>query len=170
MSQSIAIELNGGKVTAEAEAGDSLLFLVRDKFKLYGAKRGCDYGGCGACTLLVNGKVVYSCMYPAMKADGKTVLTIEGLSKSGELHPLQRAFHEQWAVQCGFCSPGMIMAAKALLDRNPDPNETEIREALIGNLCVCTGYVKIVEAIREAAKIISGGTPPETERTPPGSR
>lgn len=158
MSQSVAIELNGGSVAVEAEAGDSLLFLVRDRLKLYGAKRGCDYGGCGACTLLVDGKAVYSCMYPAMKADGKTVVTIEGLSRGGELHPLQRAFHEQWAVQCGFCSPGMILAAKALLDKNPDPDESEIKEALIGNLCSCTGYVKIVEAVREAARIISGGT------------
>ena len=155
MGQSIAIELNGDKVTAEAEAGDSLLFLVRYKLKLYGAKRGCDYGGCGACTLLVNGKAVYSCMYPAMRADGRSVLTIEGLSRGAELHPLQRTFHEKWAVQCGFCSAGMIMAAKALLDRNADPSESEIREALIGNLCVCTGYVKIIEAIKEAAKIIS---------------
>jgi carbon-monoxide dehydrogenase small subunit len=98
-------------------------------------------------------------MYPAMKADGKTVVTIEGLSRSGGLHPLQRAFHEQWAVQCGFCSPGMILAAKALLDKNPDPDESEIKEALIGNLCSCTGYVKIVEAVREAARIMSGTTP-----------
>jgi carbon-monoxide dehydrogenase small subunit len=158
MSQSIAIELNGGEVAVEAEPGESLLFLVRDRLKLYGAKRGCDYGGCGACTLLVNGKAVYSCMYPAMKADGKTVLTIEGLSRGGELHPLQRAFHEGWAVQCGFCSPGMILAAKALLDKNPDPDESEITEALIGNLCSCTGYVKIVEAVREAARIMSGKT------------
>jgi len=168
MGQSIAIQLNGGKVTAKADAGDSLLLLLRNELKLYGAKRGCDYGGCGACTVLVNGKAVYSCMYPAIKVDGKTVLTIEGLSKSGKLHPLQRAFHERWAVQCGFCSPGMIMAAKALLDENPDPNEREIREALIGNLCVCTGYVKIVEAIKEAAEIISGRTSPENERKPPG--
>jgi carbon-monoxide dehydrogenase small subunit len=159
MSQSIAIELNGGEVAVEAEPGESLLFLVRDRLKLYGAKRGCDYGGCGACTLLVDGKAVYSCMYPAMKADGKAVVTIEGLSRGGELHPLQRAFHEGWAVQCGFCSPGMILAAKALLDKNPDPDESEIKEALIGNLCSCTGYVKIVEAVREAARIISGTTP-----------
>lgn len=160
MSRLIAIELNGARVTVEAEAGDSLLFLLRDKLKLYGAKRGCDYGGCGACTLLVDGDAVYSCMYPAMKAQGKSVLTIEGLSREDELHPLQKAFHERWAVQCGFCSPGMIMAAKALLDRNPDPAESEIREALIGNLCVCTGYVKIVEAVREAARIISTRTLP----------
>lgn len=156
MTQSIAIELNGGNVTIAAEPVDSLLFVVREQLKLYGAKRGCDYGGCGACTMIVNGKAVYSCMYPAIKADGKRVSTIEGLRRNGELHPLQRTFHENWAVQCGFCSPGMIMAAKALLDRNPEPDDAEIREALVGNLCTCTGYVKIVEAVREAGKLMSG--------------
>ena len=166
MTQSIAFELNGSTVTSEAEAGESLLFLIRDRLKLYGAKRGCDYGGCGACTVLVNGNAVYSCMYPGLRADGKTVLTIEGLSRGDELHPLQKAFHEHWAVQCGFCSAGMIMAAKALLDRNPEPPESEIRETLVGNLCVCTGYVKIVEAVGEAGRLLSaarasqGGTAP----------
>jgi carbon-monoxide dehydrogenase small subunit len=154
MNQSIAFELNGDGVRAEAESGQLLLFLLRDTFGLQGAKRGCDYGGCGACTVLVNGSAVYSCMYPAMRADGKTVLTIEGLSPGNELHPLQKAFHEHWAVQCGFCSAGMIMAAKAFLDRHPDPDEREIREALVGNLCVCTGYVKIVEAVQEAVRVI----------------
>ncbi len=155
MGQAITIELNGATITTEAGAGEALLFLLRDKLKLYGAKRGCDYGGCGACTVLVNGQALYSCMYPAIKVDGKAVLTIEGLSKDGALHPLQKAFHENWAVQCGFCSAGMIMAAKGLLDRNPEPDESEIREALVGNLCVCTGYVKIVDAVREAGKLIA---------------
>lgn len=154
MTQSIAIELNGETVTVAAEPADSLLFVVRERLGLYGAKRGCDYGGCGACTMLVNGQAVYSCMYPAIKAEGKRVSTVEGLRRNGELHPLQRAFHEHWAVQCGFCSPGMIMAAKALLDRHPEADEAEIREALVGNLCVCTGYVKIVEAIREAGAVM----------------
>lgn len=159
MTQSISIELNGDTVSVAAEAGDSLLFVVRERLGLCGAKRGCDYGGCGACTMLVNGDAVYSCMYPAIKADGKRVSTVEGLRRNGELHPLQQAFHEHWAVQCGFCSPGMIMAAKALLDRNPEPDEAEIREALVGNLCTCTGYVKIVEAVREAGKVMAGGRP-----------
>ena len=155
MTQSIAFELNGSTVTTEVEAGESLLFMLRDQLKLYGAKRGCDYGGCGACTVLVNGNAVYSCMYPGLRADGKTLLTIEGLSQGNELHPLQKAFHQHWAVQCGFCSAGMIMAAKALLDRDPEPSESEIRETLVGNLCVCTGYVKIVEAVKDAGRFLS---------------
>jgi carbon-monoxide dehydrogenase small subunit len=116
--------------------------------------------------VLVNDSAVYACMYPAIRADGKRVLTIEGLSRDGELHPLQTAFHESWAVQCGFCSAGMIMAAKALLDRNPEADESEIRETLVGNLCVCTGYVKIIEAIRGAGKLIAAARVGQRDKTP----
>lgn len=133
-----------------AAAGDSLLDLLR-RIGFTGVKNGCDNGDCGACAVLVDGRAITSCDYPARAAEGKKVTTVEGLAPEGRLHPLQAAFLDTGAVQCGFCTPGMLISAVELLDRNPDPDETEIREALRGNLCRCTGYTKPVEAVRLAA-------------------
>ncbi len=138
----------------------NLSFVLREKLNLTGTKLGCEAGDCGSCTVLVDGKAVKSCLYLAMKARGRDILTIEGLNGgNGEVHPLQKAFVEHGAVQCGFCTPGMILSAKALLDENPDPVDKEIRLAMSGNLCRCTGYVKIMEAIRSVA----GSYQPERE-------
>jgi len=137
--------------------GDLLLDVLRRE-GLFGAKRGCEKGECGACTVLVNGRAVNSCLMFAAKAEGCDVLTIEGLADGAQLHPLQQAFLDHGAAQCGFCSPGMILAAKALLDRNPHPSEDEVREALAGVLCRCTGYRKPVEAVLAVA-----GLPVEVE-------
>ena len=129
----------------------NLARVLRDELSLTGTKIGCETGDCGSCTVLVDGKAVKSCLYLAMKARGKDILTIEGLrDENGELHPLQKAFIEHFAVQCGYCTPGMILAAKALLDENPNPTEEEVKEGLDGNLCRCTGYVKIIEAVLAA--------------------
>jgi carbon-monoxide dehydrogenase small subunit len=143
--------INGRKYEAYIRPNRTLLEVVRDELLLTGAKEGCGTGDCGACSMIVNGKLVTSCLMLAPQADGAEITTIEGLSKNGELHPVQRAFIDTGAVQCGFCIPGMIMAGKWLLDHNPRPNEQEIREAIAGNLCRCTGYTKIVEAISSAA-------------------
>lgn len=149
----IEFELNGEPVTAEVEGAMSLLELLRERFGLNGAKEGCGAGECGACTVILDGKAVTSCILPAAEADGASVLTVEGLAgPGGELDPVQRSFVENGAVQCGFCTPGQVMSAKALLMSNPDPSETEIRTALSGNLCRCTGYQQIVEAVAAAAK------------------
>jgi aerobic carbon-monoxide dehydrogenase small subunit len=128
-----------------------LLDVLRQDIGLKGTKRGCDQGHCGACTVLLNGKAVLACTLLAVQADGKSITTIEGLSSGDELHPLQEAFVEEGAIQCGFCTPGMVLSAKALLDETPEPSEQEIREAISGNLCRCTGYVKIVTAVQKAA-------------------
>ncbi len=142
---------NGKKVSVDVPADMRALDLIRDVMGLTGTKEGCARGECGACTIIVNGKAVNSCLMYAVKLKGKEVFTIEGLSEeSGKLHPLQEAFLEEGAVQCGFCTPGMIMSAKALLDRNPRPNEEEIEEAISGNICRCTGYAKIVKAVTRA--------------------
>jgi aerobic carbon-monoxide dehydrogenase small subunit len=129
----------------------TLLDVLRRDLGLKGTKRGCDQGHCGACTVLLNGKAVLACTLLAVQADGKSITTIEGLSTGDQLHPLQEAFLEEGAIQCGFCTPGMILSAKALLDETQDPSEQEIREAVSGNLCRCTGYVKIVKAVQKAA-------------------
>jgi len=129
-----------------------LLDLIRDKIGLTGTKRGCDTGECGACTVLIEGKAVNSCLVLAVEADGKNIVTIEGLAKNGKIHPIQEAFIEEGAVQCGFCTPGMILSTKALLDKNLNPSEEEIKKAIAGNLCRCTGYTKIIKAIKSAAK------------------
>lgn len=144
--------LNGDTVNVEVDAQWTLLYLLREVLELTGTKEGCGYGECGACTVIIDGQAVNSCLYPVMEAEGKTVTTIEGLaSKDGRLHPIQTAFINDGAVQCGFCTPGMIMSAKALLDTKEKPTEEEIKDAVAGNLCRCTGYVKIIDAIKSIA-------------------
>jgi len=132
----------------------TLLDFLREELGLKGTKKGCDSGQCGACTIFMDGKAVNACLVLAVQAAGREVMTIEALSSDGRLHPLQEAFVEEGAVQCGFCTPGMIMSAKALLDEKKEPSEEEIRKALSGNLCRCTGYVKIVKAVRKAASLM----------------
>jgi carbon-monoxide dehydrogenase small subunit len=143
----LTITVNSESHSLDVEPNKTLLEFLREDLGLVGAKEACDTGGCGACTVLVDGKPVYSCLVLALDCQGKDVLTIEGLASEGELHPLQQAFMDHGAVQCGFCTPGMILTAKALLDENPKPTEAEVRAALAGNICRCTGYVKIVQAI-----------------------
>jgi carbon-monoxide dehydrogenase small subunit len=141
------MKVNGDEYTLEVETHRTLLEVIRDDLGLTGTKLGCGGGECGACTVILNGKAVKSCLMLAFDADGKEILTVEGLAGEGKLHKLQQAFVEHGAIQCGFCTPGMIMASKALLDENPHPSEQEIKDALAGNLCRCTGYVKILEAV-----------------------
>ncbi len=149
--------LNGEPVTVKCSPSLTLLKLLREKLDLTGTKTGCERGECGACTVLLEGEPVNSCLVLAGQVEGKEVETIEGISRGEELHPLQQAFIDKTAVQCGYCTPGMIMAAKALLDRNQNPSREEIKEAISGNLCRCTGYTKIITAIESAAeKIVSG--------------
>jgi carbon-monoxide dehydrogenase small subunit len=143
----LTITVNSGSHSLAVEPNKTLLEFLREDLGLVGAKEACDTGGCGACTVLVDGRPVYSCLVLALECQGKDVLTIEGLATDGTLHPLQQAFMDHGAVQCGFCTPGMILTAKALLDENPTPTEHEVREAIAGNICRCTGYVKIVQAI-----------------------
>lgn len=155
MKSMIQIKVNGEDYELEAENRTTLLQLLRDNLGLTGTKEGCGEGECGACTVLLNGKPVNSCLVLAVQANGSEVLTIEGLTKPGkELHPLQKAFMEKGAVQCGFCTPGMIMSSMALLSENPEPTEQEIKEGLAGNLCRCTGYVKIISAVKAAAETL----------------
>jgi len=143
----LTMTLNGESVTVEVEPSDLLVDVLRDKLGLTGTKIGCNEGECGACTVIVDGQAVLSCLLPAMKAHGQEVVTVEGLSHDDELHPLQQAFIEKGAVQCGYCTPGLLMSAKALLDENPKPSVEEIEEAIVGNLCRCTGYLQVIEAI-----------------------
>jgi carbon-monoxide dehydrogenase small subunit len=153
VKQVLSFNLNGDRVEVEIETHWTLLHLLRNDFELTGTKEGCGKGECGACTVIVDGKAVNACIYPAMELEGKEVLTIEGLvGAEGKLHPIQKAFVEHGAVQCGFCTPGMVMSAKALLDENPNPSEDEIRMAIAGNFCRCTGYIQIIEAIKAASK------------------
>jgi len=155
MKRIVRFRVNGGQTTVHVEPTKTLLDVLREDLFLTGTKRGCDSGECGACTVLLNGQAVNSCLILAAELDGKDVLTIEGLSKDRkELHPLQKAFIEKGGVQCGFCTPGLIMTAKALLDENPNPTEEEVRYGVSGNLCRCTGYSKIVEAILTAGEEI----------------
>ncbi len=152
----IRFKVNGEDATVAVEPHWNLLRVLREELELTGAKEGCGAGECGACTVLVNGRAVNACLYPAVEADGAEVTTVEGLAgPGGELHPIQRAFVEKGAVQCGFCTPGMVLSAKALLDRMPLPSEEEIRTALAGNLCRCTGYAQIIEAVQAAAEELS---------------
>jgi len=152
MKKEIVFTLNNEEVIAEVEPHWTLLHLLRETLELTGAKEGCGVGECGACTVIVDGDAVNSCLYPVMEVEGKNVTTIEGLAKpDGTLHPLQQSFIENNGVQCGYCTSGMIMSAKALLDRNAEPTENEIRTSISGNICRCTGYVQIVESIKHAA-------------------
>ena len=148
----IHLNVNGDALDFDVESHWTLLELLRDLAALTGAKEGCGMGVCGACTVLMDGKPVRSCLTLALEAEGARITTVEGLAGEDGLDPLQEAFIEHSAVQCGFCTPGMLMSARALLDEHPDPSESEIREALSGNTCRCTGYAKIVEAVASAAK------------------
>ena len=147
----ITVNVNGEEMTKEVEARSLLVHFIREELDLTGTHIGCDTTSCGACTVLVNGTAVKSCTLFAVQANNCTIETIEGLAQDGALHPLQEGFWEQHGLQCGFCTPGMIMSAKHLLDKNPNPTEEEIRWGISGNLCRCTGYSKIVEAIQYAA-------------------
>ncbi len=148
MKVPITVAVNGEEHHLEVKPNRTLVDVLREDLGLTGTKRGCDEGKCGSCTVLMDGLPVDSCMVLAAQADGSDILTIEGVAKGGGPHPLQKAFSEKGAVQCGYCTPGMILTAKALLDENPAPKEDEIRSAVAGNLCRCTGYSKIIEAIR----------------------
>jgi carbon-monoxide dehydrogenase small subunit len=151
----IVVTVNGALERLDVPSNMTLLQMLREKLALTGTKNGCEAGECGACTVLLDGEPTNSCMMLAVEADGRHVTTVEGLAPEGELSPLQQAFVEHNAVQCGFCTPGMLMTATALLRRNPQPSEDEIKEALVGNLCRCTGYVRIIDAIQDAARVTS---------------
>lgn len=155
MKQLLKLRVNGEDHEVFVEPSKTLADTLRDELFLKGTKVGCNEGNCGSCTVLIDGRPVKSCIMLACQAKGKEIVTIEGLAKDGELHPLQKTFMDNFAVQCGFCTPGMIMSAKGLLDENPKATEEEIREWLAGNLCRCTGYVKIIEAVLAAEDIIA---------------
>ena len=155
MRKNISLKVNGQQYSLEVDAKDLLLHVIRERIGLTGTKEGCGTGECGACTVLIDGIPINSCLYLAVKAEGKEVLTIEGLGAAANLHPLQQAFIDNAAVQCGYCAPGMLLSAKALLDKNPDPSEREIREGIAGNICRCTGYVKVVKAIQQASTVMA---------------
>jgi len=154
MGKMISFVLNGNKMAVEVKDHWTLLYLLREELCLLGTKEGCGSGECGACTVIVDGMAVNSCLFPSLEIAGKDVVTIEGLASSdGTLHPLQKSFVENGGIQCGYCTPGMIMSAKALLDESPNAEEEEIKHALAGNICRCTGYVQIIDSI----KSVSGG-------------
>jgi aerobic carbon-monoxide dehydrogenase small subunit len=157
VTQRLAISVNGVEHSMEVEPRRLLVQLLRDDLSLTGTHIGCDTSQCGACTVLVDGRAVKSCAMLALQADGAAVTTIEGMATDGDLHPLQTGFWEKHGLQCGYCTPGMIMSAADLLARNPDPSDEEIRHAIEGNYCRCTGYQNIVAAIREAASITAAG-------------
>jgi aerobic carbon-monoxide dehydrogenase small subunit len=151
-SKTVSIEINGERYERDVEARRLLVHFIRDDADLTGTHVGCDTGNCGACSVIVDGQLVKSCMMLAVQADGGSVQTVEGLAQDGELTALQQAFSEHHGLQCGYCTPGMLMTAKYLLDNNPEPTEAEIRKGIQGNICRCTGYVNIVEAIKAAAR------------------
>lgn len=157
MKTEISFILNGSEVNVTVDGHLRLIDVLRNTMSLTGTKEGCGEGECGACTVIVDDQAVNSCLYPALEIEGKSVITIEGLHMAKhKLSKIQRAFVDNGAIQCGFCTPGMIMSAKALLDSNPNPSDEEIREALQGNLCRCTGYVQIVEAVKRVARQLKG--------------
>jgi carbon-monoxide dehydrogenase small subunit len=155
----VTVRVNGKVYTMDVEPRTLLVYFLREHLGLTGTHVGCDTSSCGACTVLLNGKAVKSCTVLAVQADGAEITTVEGLARDGELHPIQRAFWEEHGLQCGFCTPGMMLTALDLLQRNPDPTDEEIRHGLEGNLCRCTGYQHIVNAIRSAARMMRGGAP-----------
>jgi carbon-monoxide dehydrogenase small subunit len=155
--KAIRVVVNGKSYDLIVSPWRTLLQVIREDLKLTGTKEGCGQGECGSCTVILGGKTVNSCLVLAVEADAQEILTIEGVADEGELHPVQQAFMEHAGMQCGFCTPGMIMSAKALLDANPNPSEAEIREGIAGNFCRCTGYTKIIESIGVAAKAMKGG-------------
>ena len=156
MKKLISLKVNGMDYDIAADTSTTLVDVLREDLGLTGVKKGCDDGDCGACTILMDGKAAASCTTLAAAAQGHEITTIEGLAKKGKLHPMQQAFIDCFAIQCGYCTPGMILSAKALLDENPNAAEDEIREALHGNICRCTGYKKIVEAIEAARDEMNG--------------
>ena len=156
MKQKISVRVNEIPYEEEVEPRQLLVYFLREQLGLTGAHIGCVIGECGACSVLVGGKVVKSCLMFAVQANGKQISTIEGLAKDGSLHPVQEAFVQSYALQCGYCTPGMILTTCQLLAKNPNPSEAQIRKALAGNLCMCTGYVQIVEAVKAAAKSMQG--------------
>ena len=149
----VSFAVNGVSHELDVEPRELLVYVLRDRLRLTGTNVGCDTSSCGACTVLLNGEAVKSCTVLGVQADGVELTTIEGLADNGDLHPLQQAFHEHHALQCGYCTPGMVLAVASLLAETPNPSETEIRQALEGNLCRCTGYQNIVEAVRSAAAV-----------------
>ena len=151
MKQIIKLDVNNEVHEVAVEKSDTLIRVLRDRLGMQATKRGCDSGGCGCCTVLVDGQAVYSCMTFALSLEGRKVTTVEGLPQNGKLDPIQQAFMDADAVQCGYCTCGIMMAARQLLNENPDPDEEEIRKGISGNLCRCTGYQKIVDAIKLAA-------------------
>ncbi|MCS7172968.1 MAG: (2Fe-2S)-binding protein [Armatimonadetes bacterium] len=155
----VTVRVNGRTYTQDVEPRTLLVYFLREHLGLTGTHVGCDTSSCGACTVLLNGKAVKSCTVLAVQADGAEITTVEGLARDGELHPIQQAFWEEHGLQCGFCTPGMMLTALDLLQRNPNPTDDEIRHGLEGNLCRCTGYQHIVNAIRSAARMMRGGAP-----------
>jgi carbon-monoxide dehydrogenase small subunit len=155
MKRVIELHINGIAYDVMVSPEDLLIDVLREKLDLTGTKKGCGQGDCGTCTVLIDGRRALACLTLAIACQGRQVLTIEGLEQQGRLHPIQQAFIDHGAVQCGYCTPGMVMSAKALLDENPSPTEHEIKAGISGNLCRCTGYVKIVDAVREAAKVMA---------------
>ncbi len=154
----VVATVNGDRREFLCDTGQTLLQVLRDELALTGTKEGCGTGDCGACSVVVDGRLVCSCLVLAVEADGKSVETVEGMAQGAQLHPLQRAFIEHAALQCGICTPGLLVAARSLLERNPDPSEEEVRLWLAGNLCRCTGYTKIVDAVLAAGRELRGAT------------
>ena len=152
MSQRVSVTVNGALLEADVWGGESLLTMLRDTLELPGSKNACEQGECGSCSVVLDGELVCACLVLAAQVDGHEVVTVEGLARGDDLHPVQAAFVEAGAVQCGFCTPGLVVAVADLLERVPDPSEDEVREALSGNVCRCTGYVKIFDAVRLAAE------------------
>jgi carbon-monoxide dehydrogenase small subunit len=159
MTKAIVLQINGQDYSVEVEPDELLVDVLRDRLWLTGTKKGCGTGDCGACTVIMDGRPVTSCLVLAVAAEGKAIETIEGMADGDELHPLQQSFIDHGAVQCGYCTPGLLMMARHLLEHNPAPTEAEIRAGIAGNLCRCTGYTKVVEAIRAAAEEMAGGRP-----------
>ena len=157
MKQAVRVKINGSLYEEEVEPRLLLSHFLRETIGLTGTHIGCVIGECGACTVILDGRLVKSCLLLAVQVDGKEILTVEGLATNGTLHPIQEAFVKAYGIQCGYCTPGMVLATHYLLTKNPDPSEAEIRKGLAGNLCMCTGYVQIVEAVKMAAESLKNG-------------